>query len=182
MSNYIKTNWMPTELKILSSNLADDIELKTLERMLPKRSSHAIIAKAKDDFNYGTKKENGAIKFYFDVKRRVGKNTLNVRATGEVITSDNFKSSEVLKKKSEESIADIAEESRVTTNNTGLATSERTNENLSDVILSKVALTKDLTAYDVNIKVIDILKSNNIEATPKLIYQLSEYTLTRGIS
>ena len=148
MSNYIQTNWTPTELEIISSSLADRVELKTLEMMLPKRSPNAIIAKAKDDFNYGTKTDNGTTKFYFDVKRRVGKNILSERAAGEAVTttnSDSFQLSEGF-------------------------------DNTSDAIIADISSNSDY-GFEANMKAIHMLTSEGVLITPLIVYQLSTHIL-----
>ena len=120
MNLYSQANWSKDEDEILSSSLVNGIELQVLEIRLPRRSPSAISRRALIA-GYGTKSVNGMKILYSGKKTRVHKKNVEEEVT--------------------ESRKTVVGETRTTPNSSTptMITSERTNQNFTDVIVADFA-------------------------------------------
>lgn len=160
---YIRTNWSTTELNTLSTNLTDGLPLQVLENLLTARTPKAILKKALA-YNYSSKTANGITVMKLGINRRVRRGRSNQRIVDETVPI--------------ETATTIAEESRVTTNSTGLITTlERTHQNLSDVIVAEVASKPIISGLEANQLAITMLVNVKLPIEPHIVYELSKHIL-----
>jgi hypothetical protein len=112
--------WSAEEHKTLESLLADGVDTNLLKKHLPERSLNAIHRKALK-YDYGVKNVNGDTKLYSGKRTRVHQKKVE--------------------KKPIESKKEIVGETRTTPNSSTptIITSERTNQNFTDVIVADSA-------------------------------------------